>query len=206
MVHYDLESEGRAQWRLASRSPWAVIGAGGGGWLPAPELSASGHGQSRGAEQHRTSPWVRRALGEAGQGAAGRAGPRRPPLAPAGAPGPAAGLRPAWTGARLPRSPPAAGSLWPVPRRRDVCCKARTLAEANRERKRERNLPRRVPPPARGRRGKEGVTTVKDQWEAWRSVGASHRHVLGLVARREPPEEVWTALLLCFSIAESAAK
>lgn len=109
----DPGSGGRAQWRLAGWSPWAVIGAGGAGWPPAPQLSASGHGPGRGAERRRASLWVGRALGEAGQGAAGRAGPRRPPSAPAGAPGPAAGPRPAWTG-RGARGAP--GLLAPRPR------------------------------------------------------------------------------------------
>lgn len=55
----------------------------------------------------------------------------------------------------------------PAPRRRAVCCKALTAAKANGE----RNLPRPAPPPGRGRRGKEGVTTATSQWEACKGRG-----------------------------------
>lgn len=65
--------------------------------------------QGEGFGRHRASLRVGQALGEAGQGAAGRAGPLRPPSDPAEAPGPATGPRPAWTGRR-------AGPL--APRRR----------------------------------------------------------------------------------------
>lgn len=104
---------------LASRSPWAVIGAGG-GQPPDPELSASGHGQGGGAQQRRACLWVDPALGEAGQGAAGPAGPRRPPSA-AGAPRPCRRSPPrmGWSRslshARPPRSSPAPGPRSPLP-------------------------------------------------------------------------------------------
>lgn len=105
--------------------------------------------QGEGSGRQRASLRVGQALGEAGQGAAGWAGPLRPPSDPAGAPGPATGPRPAWTGRR-------AGPLAPC--RRQVPApdspRARCLLQS-RGRCPSQRRAQPTPPAASAREGKE---------------------------------------------------
>lgn len=120
-VHYDLGSGGRSQSKLGSRSPWAVIGAGGGRQPPAPKLSASGHGQG-GGELGGTAHPSRRAglLGEAGMGQPARqvlVGHPRRRLRPPALPRAPAGHRRAVENAARPAPPPPARPAPRPPRR-----------------------------------------------------------------------------------------